>query len=171
MSIHQETVNSLHHHLKSISIRPCYLPALNLQQTLTRVHQGRKYNYQWRCLSDRFMKETFDQDSAMQSIVATSCELFISPTLTVVNNRHLWFCKSFQIASCLTSQWGQLNEISVFDSLLQFILKIKTSFNMNIQQYVGFEHSDDYKNNAQLLQNLKNDKLVTCSNQYFLMIS
>lgn len=60
MSIHQETVNSLHHHLKSISIRPCYLPALNLQQTLTRVHQGRKYNYQWRCLSDRFMKETFD---------------------------------------------------------------------------------------------------------------
>lgn len=55
--------------------------------------------------------------------------------------------------------------------MLQFILKIKTSFNMNIQQYVGFEHSDDYKNNAQLLQNLKNDKLVTCSNQYFLMIS
>lgn len=71
----------------------------------------------------------------------------------------------------MTSQWGQLNEISVFDSMLQFILKIKTSFNMNIQQYVSFEHSDDYKNNAQLLQNLKNDKLVTCSNQYFLMIS
>lgn len=42
---------------------------------------------------------------------------------------------------------------------------------MNIQQYVSFEHSDDYKNNAQLLQNLKNDKLGTCSNQYFLMIS
>lgn len=57
MSIHQETVNSLHHHLKSISICPCYLPALNLQQRLTRVHQGRKYNYRWRCLSDRFMKE------------------------------------------------------------------------------------------------------------------
>lgn len=59
----------------------------------------------------------------------------------------------------------------MFDSMLQFILKIKTSFNMNIKQYVSFEHSDDYKNNAQLLQNLKNDKLVTCSNQYFLMIS